>query len=142
MPVLELGLTHGKLRSFSIKAYISVQVIIILEELDLPYSITWVSYVDIKSELFISLNPKGRVPAFKDPNTGVALFESGAIIEYIIERHDQVGKISYGNDHPQERWSSRSWLHFKMSGQAPMFGKNMWFTHFHPVKDITSVLER
>ena len=113
-----------------------------MEELHLPYTITWISYVDIKVEPFISLNPNGRVPAFKDPNTGVVLFESGSIIEYIIERYDTSRSISFGDDHIQEKWISRSWLHFQMSGQGPMFGQKMWFTHFHAVKDIESVLAR
>jgi glutathione S-transferase len=110
--------------------------------LALPYDITWISYVDIKSEPFISLNPNGRVPAFKDANTGVVLFESGSIIEYIVERYDTDLKISYGDDQAQEKWITRSWLHFQMPGQGPIFGQKMWFTHFHPVKDITSILGR
>lgn len=113
-----------------------------MEELSLPYKITWISYVDIKSEPFVSHNPNGGVPAFKDPNTDVLLFESGAIIEYIVERYDAERKISFGDDHLQEKWTSRSWMHFQMSGQGPMFGQKMWFTHFHPVKNIESVLER
>jgi glutathione S-transferase len=89
-----------------------VQVIIILEELSLPYNITWISYADVKTEPFISLNPNCRIPAFKDPNTGVILFESGAIIEYILEKYDPDLKISYGDDQAPEKWITRSWLHF------------------------------
>ena len=29
-----------------------------------------------------------------------------------------------------------------MPGQGLMFGQKMWLTHFHPLKDITSVVER
>jgi glutathione S-transferase len=120
----------------------SFQVIIVLEELRLPYTITWISYLDIKLEPFLSLNPNGRVPVFKDPNTGVLLFESGAILEYVVEQYDEDRRISFGIDRIEEKWISRSWLHFQMSGQGPMFGQKMWFTHFHKVKDIESVLER
>ena len=118
------------------------KVIIIAEELNIPYNITWVPYSDIKSEPYTSLNPNGRLPSLKDPNTGVMLFESGAIVEYLTETYDKDRKISYGDDTTQERWVSRSWLHFQMSGQGPMFGQRMWFVHFHQEKDISSVLER
>ena len=95
------------------------KVVIILEELNLPYNTTWIRYSDIKSEPYISLNPNGRIPSLRDPNTGVALFESGAIVEYLIETYDGLERrISYGQNNPQECWVLRSWLMFQMSGQG------------------------
>lgn len=38
------------------------KVILILEELEIPYEIKSVKFQDIKSKPFIDLNPNGRVP--------------------------------------------------------------------------------
>lgn len=51
------------------------KVVIFLEELGIPYETEFVDFSVIKSEPFISVNPNGRVPAIKDPNTGITLWE-------------------------------------------------------------------
>jgi len=38
------------------------KVLIILEELGLPYQSEWVELENLKKEPFISVNPNGRVP--------------------------------------------------------------------------------
>lgn len=118
------------------------KTIFVLEELAVPYSIDWIPYTDIKSEPYIMLNPNGRLPAMVDPNNSVTLFESGAIVEYLTEIYDQDHKISYGSEQLESKWLLRSWLHFQMSAQGPMFGQKMWFTHFHPDKDLKSAIDR
>ena len=118
------------------------KVIIVLEEFVLPYNIKRIPYSDIKSDPYVSLNPNGRLPSIEDSNTGVALFESGAIIEYLVETYDRDRRISYGDQSISEKWLLRSWLHFQMSGQGPVFGQKMWFTHVHAEKDIASVIDR
>ncbi|KAK0972587.1 hypothetical protein LTR54_017537 [Friedmanniomyces endolithicus] len=119
------------------------KVIIVLEELSVPYYITWVSYSDIKAEPYISINPNGRLPSIKDPNTGITLFESGACIQYLVSHYHTEYKLSYNaSQDVQEYWACNSWLHFQMSGQGPMFGQKMWFTHFHKEKELTTNLER
>ena len=57
---------------------------IILEELALPYTIQDVDMSEMKKTPFTDVNPNGRVPAIEDPNTGITLWESGAIIQYLI----------------------------------------------------------
>lgn len=65
-----------------------VKVAILLEELGLPYEAKITPYDTIKSEPYVSLNPNGRLPALKDPNNNdLALFESGAIVEYLVVNH-------------------------------------------------------
>lgn len=118
------------------------KTIFILEELELPYAIKWISYKDIKSEPYVSINPNGRLPVMVDPNTEVSLFESGAIVEYLTESYDTESKISYNAGAAPHKWLLRSWLHFQMSGQGPMFGQKIWFTNFHAEVGLTSAIER
>lgn len=99
------------------------KVNIVLEELGLPHETVWVPYGEIKSEPYTSLNPNGRVPAMVDPNKNVTLWESGAIVNYLIATYDKDLKLTYGDDRLQEKWQLQSWLMFQMSGQGPMFGQ-------------------
>lgn len=59
------------------------KVAIILEELGIPYETRFVDFADVKKEPYIKLNPNGRLPSIEDPNNGIKLFESGAIVESI-----------------------------------------------------------
>lgn len=40
------------------------------------------------------INPNGRVPAIEDPNTGVTLWESAAIMEYTVDIYDKEKKFT------------------------------------------------
>lgn len=125
----------------------------ILEELSLPYNVKSVPYDKIKSEPFISVNPNGRLPAIEDPNTGITLWESGAIVEYLVETYDKDHKISFTAG-TTDYFLAKQYLHFQMSGQGPYFGQAVWFLKFHPetvvsaqeryineIKRVTAVLE-
>ncbi|KAK3052920.1 hypothetical protein LTR09_005984 [Extremus antarcticus] len=116
------------------------KVAIILEELGLPYETEFVDFGVIKQKPYTDVNPNGRVPSIKDPNTGITLWESGAIIDYLIDTYDKEGKLSY-TEFPQ-KYEQRCWEHFQMSGQGPYFGQLAWFKMFHSEKNITSVIDR
>lgn len=96
------------------------KVVIILHELNLPFTTNYIRHDEVKQEPYTSLNPNGRVPALKDPNTGIVIWESGAIIEYLVENYDVEHKISHSES--QKKWHERQFLHFQMSGQGPYFG--------------------
>lgn len=51
------------------------KVCIILEELKLPYVIHQLEFSQVKEEHYVKLNPNGRLPTIKDPNTGITLWE-------------------------------------------------------------------
>ena len=89
---------------------------IVLEELGLPYNTTYVDFANIKKEPYIKINPNGRVPSIQDPNTGITLWESGAIIQYLIEQYDKDGKISYSST--PEKYLTQQWLFFQASGMC------------------------
>lgn len=95
---------------------------------------------DLKSPSFEKLNPNGRVPAIEDPNTGIILWESGAIIEYLVEQYDKEGRLGYTDF--VKRHQCRQWLYFQVSGQGPYFGQKAWFTFFHAEKPIRSAIDR
>ena len=73
-------------------------------------------FTELKKPPFEALNPNGRVPAIEDPNTGMTLWESGAIIEYLLETYDKDNKLSYTK--APEKFEQKCWLHFQMSGQG------------------------
>jgi glutathione S-transferase len=56
------------------------KTVIILEELNLPYSATYLDFGDSKGgvehEEFLKKNPAGRVPLINDPNTGKSVARS------------------------------------------------------------------
>jgi glutathione S-transferase len=75
------------------------KISITLEELGLPYEFTAVNMAGMahKEPWFLAINPNGRIPAMTDSVDGeqVALFESGSIQMYLIDRYDQEHKLSY-----------------------------------------------
>ncbi|KAM0441259.1 hypothetical protein ACHAPT_000566 [Fusarium lateritium] len=115
------------------------KVALIMEELGIPYETRFVSFTDIKKEPYLSLNPNGRLPTIEDPNTGLTLWESGAIVNYLIQQYDQDQKISYTDF--QQKHEIQQWLFFQVSGQAPYYGQASWFTKFHPEK-VQSAIDR
>ena len=98
-------------------------------------------FSELKQPPFESQFPNGRVPAIEDPNNGnIKLWESGAIIEYLLETYDPTNSLSYTTG--TERYEQKCWLHFQTSGQGPYFGQRAWFTLYHPEKNLTSCLDR
>jgi glutathione S-transferase len=56
-----------------------------LEEVGQPYDVRLVSFEDMKAPAHLALHPFGQIPTFEDG--GLTLFESGAIVLHIAERH-------------------------------------------------------
>ncbi|KAL3470509.1 glutathione S-transferase [Aspergillus californicus] len=109
------------------------KVAIVMEELGIPYMHNFLELSELKKMPYEALNINGRVPAIEDPKTGITLWESGAIIQYLVEQYDKEGTLSYAT-FPHKHHISQ-WLHFQMSGQGPYYGQAAWFCHFHPVTD-------
>lgn len=109
------------------------KVVMLFHELNLPYESKFLQFPDMKKPAFESVNINGRVPAIEDPNTGITIWESGAILEYLVETYDKQHTISFPQGTP-DYYAAKQWLHFQMSGQGPYFGQAVWFTRFHPEK--------
>lgn len=112
---------------------------IILEELELPYEIKDPGMDGIKKKPYTDVNPNGRLPAIEDPNTNITLWESGAIIQYLVETYDKKQTLTYTTI--PERYQLNQWLMFQMSGQGPYFGQAAWFKNFHHEK-LPSAVDR
>ncbi|KAI0754977.1 glutathione S-transferase C-terminal-like protein [Daedaleopsis nitida] len=118
------------------------KVVYVLEELELSYHTV---YVDLRSgehrePEFTKINPNGRIPALIDHKNGdFIIWESNAIMTYLVEKYDMAHKISFpdGND----KYSMTQWLYYQASGQGPYFGQAGWFVLFHPEK-VPSAVER
>jgi len=116
-----------------------VKIAILLEELKIPYTSVWEDIATLHTPVYEKVNPNGRLPAIEDPNTGITIWESGAIMQYLVETYDPSGAL-----HPltaPDRWHAVQYLHFQTSGQGPYFGQYAWFSHFHPEK-IPSAITR
>ncbi|OTA68823.1 glutathione transferase [Hypoxylon sp. EC38] len=116
-----------------------LKVLVVLEELQIPYEIKTIKMEDVKKVPLIKLNPNGRVLVIDDPNKGLILWESCAIITYLIDEYDTNNTLTYvaGN----EKYLVNQWLYFQASGQGPYFGQAAWFMRLHPEK-LQSAIER
>lgn len=86
------------------------RIVWLLEELSLPYEINRMSFhpKDLKSEEHRARHPLGRIPVLEDGD--LLLWESGAIVEYILERHKN-GGLKPGVDDPS--WPKyQQWFHY------------------------------
>ena len=87
-----------------------------------------------KEPWFLEMNPNGRVPALTDTFTDgkqIRLFESGSIMQYLVDRYDTNQLISYPKG-SRESYEVNSWLFFQVANIGPMQGQA---THFHRYVD-------
>jgi len=110
------------------------KVTIFLEEVGLPYRIR---PVDISAGAqfepeFLRVSPNNRIPAIVDhaPADGgdpLAVFESGAILQYLAEK---TGRFLPGD--VRGRSEVMQWLFWQMAGLGPMLGQNHHFRQYAP----------
>ena len=112
------------------------KITIYLEEAGLAYKIIPVNISkgdQLKPE-FLTISPNNRIPAIVDrePTGGgapVAVFESGAILQYLAEK---TGKLMPSN--LRGRYEVIQWLFWQMGGLGPMAGQNHHFSQYAPEK--------
>ncbi|KAF1936706.1 glutathione S-transferase II [Clathrospora elynae] len=113
-----------------------IKISITLEELGLLYK---TEKIDIskntqKEDWFLAINPNGRIPALTDTFTDgqtINLFESGSIMQYLVERYDPDYKISFPKG-SREWYEMNNWLFFQNAGVGPMQGQANHFTRYAP----------
>jgi glutathione S-transferase len=59
-----------------------------------------------------------------DPNTDLVLWETGAILTYLVEQYDTKKRLTF--DSLKEKNHLNQWMYFQASGQGPYFGQAGW----------------
>jgi len=115
-----------------------IKISITLEELGLPYNWTKIEFSKNtqKEDWFLEINPNGRIPAITDKFTDgktIRVFESGSIMQYLIERYDKDHELSFPPG-TREEIEMTNWLFFMNAGVGPMQGQANHFTRYAPEK--------
>lgn len=119
------------------------KISIFLEEAGLDYRIQPINIGKGEqfSPEFLEITPNNRIPAIVDraPADGgqpLALFESGAILEYLADKSGR-----FLAESGRERYVALQWLYWQMGGLGPMAGQNHHFRNYAPEK-IDYAIER
>lgn len=105
-----------------------IKITIAAEELGLPYRLHLLSLAagDQKAANFLGINPNARIPAIvdhaADADGPVPVFESGAILLHLADRHGGlIGRTG------ASRAATLSWLFLQVAGLGPNFGNAGYF---------------
>ncbi len=115
-----------------------LKIAIMLEECGLPYEVV---PVDIGSgeqfrPEYLVLNPNNKIPTIVDRETGISVFESGAILIYLAEKSQQLLPTA-----ADQRIEVLSWLFWQVGGLGPMAGQAHHFRAF-ATEDVPYAIER
>jgi glutathione S-transferase len=92
------------------------------EELGLPYESVVLHRPELKLPGFLAINPLGTAPAIEDGD--IAMHESCAIVQYLVDRYDTQNRISPAAT-SAERAPYLQWLHFAEASFWPLTGAFM-----------------
>jgi GST-like protein len=112
------------------------KITIALEEMGLTYRIVPVNISageQFRPE-FLRISPNNRIPAIvdhapSDAGPAIAIFESGAILEYLADKAQKFLPQAL-----RERFEVLQWLYWQIGGLGPMAGQNHHFAHYAPEK--------
>jgi GSH-dependent disulfide-bond oxidoreductase len=107
------------------------KISIALEEMGLPYNVITINIGKDEqfAPNFLAISPNNKIPAIIDQDTGLSLFESGAILMYLA---DKTGK--FWPQKAPEKWRVTEWLMWQMGGIGPMLGQVHHFSRYNPGK--------
>src|SRR5262245_49290847 len=108
----------------------AVRVRWLLEELGLPHELARVDF-NRPSHTFAQSTPLGKLPVIEDD--GVTIGESGAIVEYILERYG-AGRLAPPIGSPL-RGEFLQWVHFAEATAFPPVGVVVWHTLYEQNAD-------
>ena len=121
------------------------KISIMLEECGLEYA---VKRVDIGAgdqfdPAFLAISPNNRMPAITDLDTGISVFEGGAILIYLAEKAGML--LPSGT---VERYDTLQWLFWQAGGLGPMAGQLSHFVNYaqdeqaYPLKRYSNEYDR
>jgi GST-like protein len=121
------------------------KISIMLEECDLPYNTIPVNIGagDQFAPEFLKIAPNNRIPAIVDHDTGISVFEGGAILMYLAEK---AGKLLPSE--PAGRYEVLQWLFWQAGGLGPMAGQISHFVSYteeemqYPVRRYSNEYDR
>ena len=87
-----------------------------LEEMGLDYNVHIINLGkgEQRSPEFLKICPNGRIPAMVDTDTGISVFESGAILIYLAEKCGKLMPTDLAG-----RYDVMQWVMFQMAGIGP-----------------------
>jgi len=100
------------------------KISIMLEECGLPYEVERID-IGLGDQFrpdFLKISPNNRMPAIVDHDTGISIFEGGAILLYLAEK---TGRFLPRDD--PGRYEVLQWLFWQAGGLGPMAGQ---LSHF------------
>jgi GST-like protein len=100
---------------------------IMLEELGVPYQVKTINIGKDEqfAPSFLAISPNNKIPAIVDEDDDggpLAIFESGAILTYLAEKHGRFLDAS-----GPARYKTLEWLHWQIGGLGPMLGQLGFF---------------
>lgn len=103
------------------------KISIMLEECGLAYE---VKRVDIGAgdqfdPAFLAISPNNRMPAIVDQETGISVFEGGAILIYLAEKAGMLLPTE-----TEKRFDVLQWLFWQAGGLGPMAGQLSHFVNY------------
>ena len=115
----------------------SIRVLWLLEELAVPYELERVEFEVPSSRFFAQDTPTGKLPTIEDD--GLVLCESGAIVEYLVERYGE-GRLAPSPGTP-ERGHYLQWIHMAESTVFPPVGILVWLSRYRSDGDEYAALQ-
>lgn len=103
------------------------KISIMLEECGLEYAVRAVDIGagDQFAPEFLAISPNNRIPAIVDSDTGISVFEGGAILVYLAEKAGR-----FLPTHTTQRFDVLQWLFWQAGGLGPMAGQLSHFVNY------------
>jgi glutathione S-transferase len=108
------------------------KICFLLKELELKVDMKLLDFNknEQKQAPHINYNPNGRIPTLVDPNNdNFPVWESNAILLYLMDRYDKENKTGFLGGTPEEKAQVMQWLFFQASGQGMTLGYHEIFNH-------------
>lgn len=103
------------------------KISIMLEECGLDYNVLRcdIGAGDQFEPDFLKISPNNRMPAIVDNETGISVFEGGAILIYLAEKAEMLLPVDSAN-----RFETLQWLFWQAGGLGPMAGQLSHFVNY------------